>query len=242
VRTVARQLYYGIMPKVGVYFSADGLYTNFEDWPLYKLVQAQVANEPGGTAYFLTIQVGDGSESMMDRNKARLGNNLGVPVGHPSLLGKKPNANEYIMLRVLRSSAGKLEIQGMIKGTEEATAAHPIAKDTYIGVTMSGSGRDHGPSDKWNDKTVHGHTDIKPALSNAEIENLKTIKSQKADPATGWRSRGGASALGIGSGLMDRDILEDDPSMKYTDQYGGRPDEGGRLINTTADASALLGR
>lgn len=48
---------------------------------------------------------------------------------------------------VLRSADGALKIEGMIKGSEEETAAHPIEKDTYIGLTLNGCGRDEGIGD-----------------------------------------------------------------------------------------------
>jgi len=178
VRKPARFIYFGIEPQVGPYVSRDGV-SNFSDWPMYQLINYVVETEERGSAYFITVQVSDGSPEPVDRNANRLANSLGPPVGHPSMLIKEPN--EFIMMRVLHASAdGSLTIEGMIKGSEAETAARPIAKNTYVGVQISGSVRDHhGMEAVLNAKPRSGkdsspESQIKPAMSNQEIEDKKT--------------------------------------------------------------------
>jgi len=175
VKMPARLLYFGIQPTHGAYVSPNG-YSNLSPWPMYRLIGSSVVKEERGIAYFLTVQVSDGSPVPVNREANRLGNSLGPPIGHPAFKTsdwENYGGNEYIMIRVLRSADGALKIEGMIKGSEEETAAHPIEKDTYIGLTLNGCGRDEGIGDA----RTRGDKPSRAAMSNAELENFKTRKA-----------------------------------------------------------------
>ena len=65
------------------------------------------------------------------------------------------------------------------------TKAHAIEKDTWIGVTQSGNGRDHGIADVnpvvgGNRGKYTGHEPSHPSMSNKELEDQKMLKAQAA--------------------------------------------------------------
>lgn len=179
VKGPSRFIYFGINPEIGAYVAPSnyGSHSNLDPWPMYVLKQHAMVSEAAGTAYFLTIQVSDGTPPPVDRNANRLANNLGPPMGHPAFLHEfdRKLAPEFILLRVLRTPDGKLAIEGMVKGSEEATAAKPIEKNTYVGVPLAGAGRDHGMADN---RPLPSST-TKPAMSNKEIEDKKTIMAHE---------------------------------------------------------------
>jgi len=199
VQVAARYIYYGINPEVGSYADEVGKSTlhlrecnpasNLEPWPMYKLVKAAVRTEERGTAYFLTIQVADRTHKpvdrmdRVDRNANRVANSLGVPIGHPSQVYRTLDADgaEFILLRVMRSPDGKHVIEGLIKGNSETTAAKPIEPGTFLGVTQSGNGRDYINGGDYT-KADHnlGHP-TRPAMSNKELEDRKTILAAAAE-------------------------------------------------------------
>ena len=78
VKGSSRFIYFGINPGVGAYVSPSnyGGHSNLDPWPMYVLKQHASQQEDAGTAYFLTIQVSDGTPLPVDRNANRLANNL----------------------------------------------------------------------------------------------------------------------------------------------------------------------
>jgi len=182
VEKQVRFLYLGITPDVGVYTSAHG-FSNFEPFQMFEVKDAVSAQEPEGTIAFLQIQVSDGTEPKVDRNAHRLANHLGPPIGHPALPYNKTVQVEieYILVRVLCTN-GTYTVEGMIKGTDADTdtKVRYITKDTWVGVTCSGSGRD--PYSGLNPDTRGRKAPVpKPAMSNAEIEAAKTMKARTSD-------------------------------------------------------------